>query len=88
MVLMGVVGTAALTSGAGTQGVPLAGIKLVAETSVPPAEVAAAAKNGNKNGNSNNGANAAGAGTAAFGFFGSHRDLQSSLGELVTVDIR
>jgi hypothetical protein len=86
---MCVVGTAALSSGAGPQAVPLHGIKLVAETSVPPAEVAAAAKNGNQNGNGNNGANAASAGTAAFGaYFGSHRDPQSNLEELVSVDIR
>ena len=43
-------GVAGATSVARTNAVPLADIKLVSETSVPPSELAAAARNGNRNG--------------------------------------
>jgi hypothetical protein len=41
-------GVAGATSVAKTSTVPLAGIKLVSETSVPPSALAAAARNGNR----------------------------------------
>jgi len=94
IVLLLGLGIVAVTPVAKSETVPLADIKLIAEQSVPPSEVAAAARNGrngrNGNRNGNRGAaNAANAGTAAFGsWFGRHRTVSNvSGGELVAVDI-
>jgi hypothetical protein len=71
---LGVVGA---TPVAKTSAVPLAGIKLVSETSAPPSEVAAAAKNGRRSSNGPRN-------EYAYAYW----DANGKTGELVAVDIR
>ena len=71
-------GVAGATSVAKTSTVPLADIKLVSETSVPPSEVAAAARNGNRGGSLR----------IVRRIYTDSWDASSKTGDLVTVDIR
>ena len=75
-------GVAGATSVAKTSTVPLADIKLVSETSVPPSEVAAAARNGNR-GQARNGAREYRI-LKTYDYW----DASRKAGELVAVDIR
>ena len=87
IVLLLGVGIVVATPVSKSETVPLAGIKLVTEQSVPPSEVAASAKNGNKNGNK--GAHQTGFATADSTWFGRERTISNSNSEeLVSVDIR
>jgi hypothetical protein len=75
---------AGATSDSTTSTVPLAEIKLVSETSVPPSEVAAAARNGNRGGARSN------RGGARHRIIKTREqwDASCEAGELVAVDIR
>ena len=75
-------GVAGATSVAKTSTVPLAAIKLVSETSVPPSELGAAARNGNR-GQARNGAREYRI-LKTYAYW----DASRKAGELVAVDIR
>jgi hypothetical protein len=71
-------GVAGATSVAKTSAVPLAEMRLVSETSVPPSELAAAAINGHRR---------IGGGARPIYTY-DYRDANCKTGELVAVDIR